>query len=147
MKLQALLEMTDQEKLAAGKRVQYTKRTLASWLNSFDDPITRERGFKKISANKIPQSVVDNVNDAVNSLDPEDSMDTFEGDRMHIAFDAMEELGMNYPVTESVWNKEMPESKRKGGLTDAQKRKAKARAKRAGRKYPNMVDNMWASRQ
>ena len=27
------------------------------------------------------------------------------------------------------------------------RRKARARASRAGRKYPNMIDNMWASRQ
>lgn len=30
-------------------------------------------------------------------------------------------------------------------LTEASKAKAKARAKRAGRSYPNLVDNMWAA--
>lgn len=50
-------------------------------------------------------------------------------------------------INEAVWDKKMPASKRKGGLSDAQKQKAKARAKRAGRKYPNMIDNMWASKQ
>ncbi|MBV6798367.1 hypothetical protein [Xanthomonas euvesicatoria] len=32
-------------------------------------------------------------------------------------------------------------------LTDAQKAAAKQRAEEAGRPYPNLVDNMWASRQ
>jgi hypothetical protein len=32
-------------------------------------------------------------------------------------------------------------------LTDGQKKKARARASRAGRKYPNMIDNMWAAKQ
>lgn len=44
------------------------------------------------------------------------------------------------------WKKKMPENKKKGKLSDAQKSAAKARAKKAGRPYPNMVDNMWASR-
>lgn len=37
----------------------------------------------------------------------------------------------------------------KGGskLSARQKAAAKARASRAGRKYPNLVDNSWASRQ
>ena len=32
-------------------------------------------------------------------------------------------------------------------LTSAQKAEAKARAKKAGRKYPNLVDNMAAARK
>lgn len=32
-------------------------------------------------------------------------------------------------------------------LTDAQKRAARARARKAGRRYPNLVDNIWAVRQ
>jgi hypothetical protein len=32
-------------------------------------------------------------------------------------------------------------------LTAAQKKAAKARAEEAGRAYPNLVDNIWASRQ
>lgn len=32
-------------------------------------------------------------------------------------------------------------------LTPAQKRAAKARAEAAGRRYPNLVDNMWVARQ
>lgn len=34
-----------------------------------------------------------------------------------------------------------------GKLTDSQKQKAKARAKRNNRPYPNQVDNMWAAQQ
>ncbi|SEK77829.1 hypothetical protein SAMN05428989_0781 [Pseudoxanthomonas sp. GM95] len=32
-------------------------------------------------------------------------------------------------------------------LTDAQKAQAKARAEAAGRRYPNLVDNMYVARQ
>lgn len=32
-------------------------------------------------------------------------------------------------------------------LTPAQKKAARARARKAGRPYPNLVDNMWAVRQ
>ncbi|WP_440225018.1 hypothetical protein ACQQ2N_07180 [Dokdonella sp. MW10] len=32
-------------------------------------------------------------------------------------------------------------------LTPAQKAAAKQRAEEAGRRYPNLVDNMWAARQ
>ena len=45
-----------------------------------------------------------------------------------------------------VWDKKRPKSLGKSKpLTAAQKDKARARAKRAGRKYPNLVDNMWAA--
>ncbi|MCS3746126.1 hypothetical protein FHY18_001687 [Xanthomonas arboricola] len=43
-----------------------------------------------------------------------------------------------------------PTPKRKSAstpLTEAQKAAAKQRAAAAGRPYPNLVDNMWASRQ
>lgn len=47
-----------------------------------------------------------------------------------------------------VWKKKRPKSLGKSKpLTDGQKKKARARASRAGRKYPNMIDNMWASKQ
>ncbi len=40
-----------------------------------------------------------------------------------------------------------PPPKKTGGakLTEASKKKARARAKAAGRRYPNLVDNMWAA--
>lgn len=41
----------------------------------------------------------------------------------------------------AVWEKENPVMHHKH-LTDAQKTEAKARAKKAGRAYPNLVDNM-----
>ena len=47
-----------------------------------------------------------------------------------------------------VWKKKRPSSLGKPKkLTASQKSAAKARAKKAGRKYPNMVDNMWAARK
>jgi len=44
-----------------------------------------------------------------------------------------------------VWEKENPK-KKSSPLTSSQKTAAKARAKKAGRPYPNLVDNMAASR-
>lgn len=46
-----------------------------------------------------------------------------------------------------VWDKARPKSIGKSKpLTPAQKSKAKAMAKKAGRSYPNLVDNMRAAR-
>ena len=44
-----------------------------------------------------------------------------------------------------VWDKPNPK-KKSTPLTAAQKAKAKAAAKKAGRPYPNLVDNMRAGR-
>lgn len=44
------------------------------------------------------------------------------------------------------WDKDNP--KKAGAhksLTPTQKAAAKARAEKAGRRYPNLIDNMWAS--
>lgn len=47
-----------------------------------------------------------------------------------------------------VWNKPRPKSLGKPkALTPEQKSKAKAAAKKAGRVYPNLVDNMNAERK
>ena len=47
-----------------------------------------------------------------------------------------------------VWNKPRPKSLGKSKpLTPEQKAKAKAAAKKGGRKYPNLVDNMRATRK
>jgi ribosomal protein L15E len=47
-----------------------------------------------------------------------------------------------------VWNKPRPKSLGKPkALTPEQKSKAKAAAKKAGRKYPNLVDNMNTARK
>ena len=45
-----------------------------------------------------------------------------------------------------VWDKPNPK-KKSSKLTPVQKASAKARAAKAGRKYPNLVDNMAASRK
>jgi hypothetical protein len=49
------------------------------------------------------------------------------------------------PKKKAVWEKPNPKKKSKP-LSAAQKAKAKSMAKSAGRKYPNLVDNMRASR-
>ena len=47
------------------------------------------------------------------------------------------------------WKKPAPPSKGGAGgrLTEAQKTAAQQRAEANGRRYPNLVDNMWALRQ
>lgn len=45
-----------------------------------------------------------------------------------------------------VWDKPNPK-KKSTPLTAAQKSKAKAAAKKAGRRYPNLVDNMNAAKK
>jgi hypothetical protein len=49
------------------------------------------------------------------------------------------------PAKKPVWERPNPKKKSRP-LTAAQKAQAKAAAKKAGRKYPNLVDNMRASR-
>lgn len=44
------------------------------------------------------------------------------------------------------WDKKNPK-KKSTPLTDKQKKAAKARASKAGRPYPNLVDNAWAAKQ
>lgn len=51
------------------------------------------------------------------------------------------------PKKPAVWNTKNPKPKKdQKPLTPGQKATAKARAKKAGRKYPNLVDNMRAAR-
>jgi hypothetical protein len=46
------------------------------------------------------------------------------------------------------WDRKNPKPKgAHTSLTAASKRKARARASAAGRRYPNRVDNMWATQQ
>lgn len=49
-------------------------------------------------------------------------------------------------ASKPIWEKKNPKAKSKK-LTAGQKSAAKARAAKAGRKYPNMVDNAWAARR
>lgn len=44
------------------------------------------------------------------------------------------------------WKRKRPTGTPGTKLSDADKARARARAKRAGRRYPNLVDNMWAAR-
>jgi hypothetical protein len=49
-------------------------------------------------------------------------------------------------VKKKVWDIPNPKKKSKA-LTPAQKAAAKARAKKAGRPYPNLIDNMAVTRK
>ena len=44
------------------------------------------------------------------------------------------------------WKKPRPKNLKAKTLTPAQKAAAKKRADAVGRRYPNLVDNMWAAR-
>ena len=51
------------------------------------------------------------------------------------------------PERKPPWKKPKPKTvKRPSTLSASQKAAAKQRAEEAGRPYPNLVDNMWASR-
>ncbi len=45
------------------------------------------------------------------------------------------------------WKKDAPKKSKSTKLTPASKAKAKKSAKKAGRKYPNLVDNMKAAKE
>jgi hypothetical protein len=45
------------------------------------------------------------------------------------------------------WKKPSPRKGAARKLSPAQKASARARAERAGRRYPNLIDNMWASQR
>lgn len=49
-------------------------------------------------------------------------------------------------VEDAPWDKKNPR-KRSKKLTAAQKKKARAKAKKKGRRYPNLVDNMNAAKK
>ena len=44
------------------------------------------------------------------------------------------------------WKRKKPAGKKKVALSEAAKEAARARAAAAGRRYPNLVDNMWAAK-
>ncbi|MFT3838996.1 MAG: hypothetical protein QM723_18595 [Myxococcaceae bacterium] len=44
------------------------------------------------------------------------------------------------------WKKKKPATAKKTKLSDEAKAAARARAEKAGRRYPNLVDNMWAAK-
>lgn len=48
-------------------------------------------------------------------------------------------------ASKPIWEKKNPK-KKSTPLSDGQKASAKARAEKAGRPYPNAVDNIWAAK-
>ena len=45
------------------------------------------------------------------------------------------------------WKRKRPPGDKRTPLTAEWRQKARTRARTAGRRYPNLVDNMWASAQ
>ena len=53
------------------------------------------------------------------------------------------DIGVAVPGKKAFWDKPNPK-KKSSPLSASQKKAAKARAAKAGRPYPNLVDNAWA---
>ena len=53
---------------------------------------------------------------------------------------------MKKPSDKPIWAKPAPKDKAKIKLTPEQISMARERAEKAGRRYPNLVDNMWAAK-
>jgi hypothetical protein len=51
------------------------------------------------------------------------------------------------PAKPPPWRKPAPRKTKPTRLTAAWAKKAATRARKAGRRYPNLVDNMWAAQQ
>ena len=51
------------------------------------------------------------------------------------------------PKATPPWKRAKPRSAASRPLSPEAKARAKARAARAGRRYPNLVDNLWAARE
>jgi hypothetical protein len=61
--------------------------------------------------------------------------------------DAFDDVKTKSKKKPAFWEQPSPSKGKTSKLTDSQKKKAKARAKAAGRPYPNLVDNAWAVKQ
>ena len=70
-----------------------------------------------------------------------DALKKLNHDKMRAAV-----VGRRRMSESDVWDQPNPKKKHEK-LSPADKAAAKARAKRAGRKYPNLIDNMWASKR
>lgn len=73
-----------------------------------------------------------------------ESKDRLEGTKSLVKIYKNSTPGQN--IGEEVWDEPNPK-KKKSSMTPAQKAEAKARAKAAGRPYPNLVDNMAAMKE
>ena len=52
---------------------------------------------------------------------------------------------MDDPFKKAPWNKPKPKKGKSTKLTEEQKAEARERARKAGRPYPNLVDNMYVA--
>ena len=53
---------------------------------------------------------------------------------------------MKKPSDKPIWAKPAPQDKAKTKLTPEQIAAARKRAEENGRRYPNLIDNMWAAK-
>ncbi len=51
-----------------------------------------------------------------------------------------------FPIDAPPWKRKSPTRGKSPPLSELQKAAARQRAAEAGRRYPNLVDNMWAAR-
>lgn len=134
--------VTDIEEIsdAIHKGWNVTARAFVSNADQFDDT-DKLRAAGKLEAKLQQRAKLMSINYA--DL-PEDEK---EKDRV-VARALLQAVTGDQAVTEDkkVWDKPNPVKDHKN-LTPAKKAAAQARAKAAGRKYPNMVDNMWAAKK
>ena len=55
-------------------------------------------------------------------------------------------VAMKKPIDKPIWAKPAPKDKAKVKLSPEQIAMARERAEKAGRRYPNLVDNIWAAK-
>ena len=74
-------------------------------------------------------------------------LDRYENTKKKKKSDSFEDIETKSKKKPAFWEQPSPSEGKSSKLTDSQKKKAKARAKAAGRPYPNLVDNVWAAKQ
>lgn len=122
--------------------------------NDGTDADEGEYGYEGDMAMSQLKSIIRNAKDLHDHMEPQTDLPewlqskiTLAADYIQTAADYWRSEKEESEMSEEVWDKPMPDSERQGSLTPKQKAKARARATAAGRPYPNMVDNIWASRQ
>lgn len=141
---------------ASQQRQAITKAnsTVMQFLKAYDAAKTEEERCRLANdwyGIKPPNDICDLGQRKVTKPNPEDCEDfyvTRGGNKGKVVRQCAEPEMMLPPTNEStdVWDKPNPVKKHKK-LSPEDKAAARARAKRAGRKYPNMVDNIWAARR
>lgn len=113
----------------------------------------REYGFEGEMAMSQLKGIMQHAEQLHDMLDPDTDLPEWVQSKITLAYDYIQ-TAADYMSTEMNESKEFYATAKKRAAADtpqeklspAWKAKAKARASAAGRKYPNLVDNVWAAR-